>query len=395
MPTDKELIDKQARFEKIKRAAKEQADKDRPSPQITLRQATDVPDERLQTLFGGRLVRGSFQLVVGPGEHGKGFCSTDIIARLSTGHPFPGEGSKFRQPMVTVVCVTEDSEGRVKARLKAADADLKKVYFMSGPPAMRGGLIVPSPIAFDSDAGSLLEKARGVGAGAMFLETTLEHLGDREGKKQWSTNNEAEVRRALAPLVAVCREGGLVGWGVMHPRKSSDGGISDSISGSAAFNNVGRTVCHVYKDPSDADSKSPWRLLITSKANYLAQRPATLKFRIEPWADDPNEGRVVWGVEGHSLVDPRSAEDVWRQIREKGQKRRDYTVQDAEKMLNGLLADGKVHDLERIKQAAEEEDLSWRSIQRAKEVLGIESVKEGFPAKVTGWRLPAPKEDEM
>ena len=337
-------------------------------------------------------MRGAFQLLVGPGEAGKGMCSADILARLSTGHPFPGEAGKFRTPVITVICVTEDSAPRVKARLEAAEADLTKIYFVDGPPSMRGGLIVPSPIAFDADAGALLDKIKSVGAGALFLETTLEHLGDREGKRSWSTNNEAEVRRAMAPIVQVCREGNIIGWGVMHPRKSQDGGISDSISGSAAFNNVGRTVLQIYRDPMDEESKSPWRLFITSKANYLATKPATLKFHIEPWAKDPEEGRVVWGTEKHSLTDLRTAEDIWRQIREKNTKRRDYTVRDSENLLLEILADG-IKTLDEVKAAAEERDLAWRNIQKAKENLGVESVKEGFPAKVVGWRLP-PKEEE-
>jgi len=385
--SDAELTEKLARLERIKRAARQQADLTRPDPEILVKSANDVPNEKLHTMFGGRLVRGAFQLLVGPGEAGKGMGSVDIMARLSTGSPFPGEGSKWRNPMTVLVCVTEDSESRVKARLMAADADLKKVFFVSGKPANRGGVIVPSPIAFDEDAGALLKTANSLGAGALFLETFLEHLGDREGKKQWSTNNEAEVRRALAPIVSVCRVGSLVGWGVMHPRKSSDGGIEDSISGSAAFRNVGRTVLHVYRDPNDSASKNPWRLLMTSKSNYLAQRPPTLRFRIESWDKDPDEGRAVWGIEGKSLVDDRNAEDIWREIREAGKQRRDYTVRDAERFLAKILAKGQ-KTIDELKKAAEGEDITWRAVERAKENLGIESIKTGFPAKVVGWRLP-------
>lgn len=383
---DRALVEKQARLERIRRQAREQVERERPAPEITLRQASDVKSERLKTVFGGRLVRGSFQLMVGPGEAGKGFSSCDIISRLTTGAPFPGENGKTRPPMVVLVCVTEDSAERVRNRLEACDANLKNVFFADGPPSMRGGIVVPSPIAFDDDAGAMLEKCRSVGAGAMFLETTVEHLGDRGNKKQWSTNNEAEVRRALAPIVAVCREGDLIGWGVMHPRKSIDGGIGDSISGSAAFNNVGRSVMHVYRDPTDPE-KSPWRLLITSKANYLATRPPTLKFRIEPWQKDKDEGHVVWGIEGRTLVDPRTAEDVWKQIQDLTRKRRDYTVRDAEKMLAKLLAEGQ-KSMDEVKAAAEEAGLSWRAIETAKKNLGIESVKTGYPAVVSGWRLP-------
>lgn len=393
--SEQELIAKQAKLERIRLAAREQVAKDRPQPEVLVRKAKDVASERLETAFSGRLIRGAFQLMVGPGESGKGMCSVDMVARLSKGEPFPDEDPVWRrQPVTTVICVTEDSASRVKARLCAAGADLTRVYFVDGPPAMRGGLVVPSPVAFDSDAGSLLKEIKKLDAGAIFLETTVEHLGDREGKKQWSTNNEAEVRRALAPLVTLCREAKLLGWGVMHPRKTQEGGIEDSISGSAAFRNIGRTVMHVYRDPEDQDEKSPWRLLVTSKSNYLHTRPHTLRFRIEPWDQDKNEGRVVWGTQGKSLIDSRGAEHIWRQIQEKSKKRRDYGTIDCEHDLLEFLKAG-ARDLTDIHKMADDKGYSWRMMETAKHNLGVESVKDkGFPARVTQWRMPQ-DEDEI
>jgi len=391
---DPRLVDKVRRAileEKIKRAAREQIEKDKPVPELSIKSAYDTPVEKLRTFFSGRLIQGSFQLMVGPGEAGKGFGSCDIIARFSTGEPFPGESSNGRRAINIMVCVTEDSAGRVRARLDAAGADLKRVFFAEGPPSLRGGLVVPSPVAFDDDAGALLQRCRDRDVGALFLETMVEHLGDRSRRTHWSTNNEAEVRRALSPVVAVCKEGGLIGWGVMHPRKSMDGGIEDSISGSAAFRNVGRSVLHVYRDPTD-DTKSPWRLLITSKSNYMKSRPPTLKFRIESWEKDPDEGRVVWGIEGRTLIDDRGAEEIWRQMQGLTKKRKDYTVRDAENLLKRLLEDG-MKSVEEIKEAAEQDSLSWSSVVGAKSNLRVESVKDGFPAKVIGWRLPPPVEE--
>jgi hypothetical protein len=284
--------------------------------------------------------------------------------------------------------------------LKAAGADDKMVTFVNGPAVTRGGLIMPSNIAFDNDAGSLVQKAKDCGAGALFLETMLEHIGDRESARQISTNNEFDVRRALAPMVAACREAELIGWGVMHPRKSMDGGIEDSISGSTAFRNVGRGVLHVYRDPTADDNEPyPTRLLVCSKANYLAKRPSTLRFRIEPWDKNPNEGRVVWGLEGKDLVDNRTAEDVWVEMAEARQHKRarnDMQAQKAEKLLLKVLADGKPHALAELEKACDEAGLSWSAMRRAKSNLGVRSHKAGFQGE-GGWVMPSeePTEDEL
>jgi hypothetical protein len=373
---------------KINRLAKEQDDKDRPAPELKIRMGTEVQHKKLQTVFGGRFTKGAFQLMVGPGEAGKGMVSAAIIAKFTTGEPFPGDDPKARRhPMTVLICVTEDSVDRVTARLVAAGADKSRFAFVEGPPQPTGGLLVPSPIAFDSDAGALLAKIKEIGAEVLWLETTVAHLGDREGKKRWSTNNEKEVRDALAPIVAVCRDGDLIGWGVMHPRKSMEGGIADSISGSAAFGNAGRGVLHVWKDPRDADAKSPWRLLASSKANYRAERPTTLRFRIEPWDQDPDEGRVVWPTKEQGLVDPRSAEDVWDEIKERNKVRRDYVVMDAEKLLTDLLAGGATKTVDEIKLEAKARGVNMSAVERAKVKLGIESFKSAFDGK-WGWRFP-------
>jgi putative DNA primase/helicase len=385
-----ELRDQVKKFalnEKIRRAGLELADRDEPEPDLQITSARNIPRRRMKKAFGGRLIYGAFQLLVGPGAAGKGMLSADIAARLTTGEPFPGDDPKaWREPMTVMACVTEDSPERVIARLEAAGADLDRVHFATGPQGTRGGLIVPSAIAFDDDAGALLKRCQQLDVGALWLETTLEHLGDRKGKSRWSTNNEAEVRRALAPIVALCREADIIGWGVMHPRKSHEGGIEDTISGSAAFRNIGRSVLHVYPDPLDSDA----RLLVTSKANYMATTPSTLKFRIDPWEQDPEEGRAVWPTIEQGLIDDRSAEEIWRQIRDKGKAqgpRKDRAVAAAEQFLATLLADGDVHP-DDVRKCAAEQNISWRAIERAKTNLGVESVREkAFKGQVIGWRI--------
>jgi putative DNA primase/helicase len=370
-----------------------------PAPQLIIRKASDIPDERLEKIFGGRLARGSFSLISGPGEAGKGMFSTDLIAHITTGAAFPGE-SRPRPPASVLVCVTEDSTSRVKARLRAAGADLDRVYFVEGPEVKRGGLVMPSPMLLDEDAGGLVRHAKQVQASTIFLETVVEHFGDRSGKSHRSTNNEADVRAALAPFRAICALAGLYGFGAMHPRKSVEGTVDDSISGSAAFRNVARAAHHVYRDPED-ESENPVRLLFTSKSNYLARRPPTLRFQIVGWDESlgvqcscvPNEcmheGRVMWE---RDPIDARTAEEIWQAIAERSRERRDVTVQQAEEFLMSLVnkETGEIVMTPKdIFKLAGDDGLSKAAITRAKDRLKFISVKDGFPAAVVAWKLPA------
>lgn len=365
---------------------------------LTIRKASDIPDERLEKSFSGRLVRGSIALLAGPGEGGKGMLLADTIARLTTGAAFPNELHR-RPPSSVLVCVTEDSAGRVKARLRAAGADLDLVFFVEGPEVKRGGLTMPSPMLLDDDAGALVRHAKQIDARALFLETVVEHFGDRSGKTRRSTNNEADVRSALAPFRAACSLAGLYGLGVIHPRKSVEGSLDDSISGSAAFRNVARAAHHIYRDPDD-ESDDPVRLLFSSKTNYLARRPPTLRFRIKGWdevlgvpctcmpAECDHEGRVIWEADP---VDVRTAEEIWQAIAERSRARRDVTVEKGEAFLTALMVDGVINmaPKEIFKRASDDEGLSKAAITRAKERLKLVSVKNAeFPASVIAWKEP-------
>jgi putative DNA primase/helicase len=365
-------------------------------PQLIIRKASDVPDEKLDKQFGGRLVRGTFSLLAGPGEGGKGMFVVDTTARFTTGDPFPGETAR-RAPSNVIICATEDSLGRVKSRLRAAGADLSRVFFVEGPEVTRGGLTMASPMMLDDDVGKLVQFARENDVDACLLETVVEHFGDRQGKaSRRSTNNEADVRSALSPFRAMCAAAGVYGLGAIHPRKSVEGSIDDSISGSAAFRNVTRAAHHIYRDPED-ESTNPVRLLFTSKSNYLSRRPPTLRFRIRSWdegiaspcmcpvSDCGHEGRIVWEDD---LVDKRTAEDVWKQISQRGKPRRDVNVQEAEAFLAGLMHEGVIAlTPEEIFKLASAEGITKAAVKRAKENMRLVSKKLGFPAAVVCWQV--------
>ena len=137
--------------------------------------------------------------------------------------------------------------------------------------------------------------------------------------------------------------------------------------------------------------------MFVSKANYLARRPATLRFRILSWDEQIgapcrcheenclHEGRVIWEPD---LVDTRTAEDIWTLIAERNRPRRDVAVQDGEAFLTELAHGGEI-DLTptEIFKLASEKGISQAAVLRAKAKLGMVSVKDGFPAVVVGWKV--------
>ena len=287
---------------------------------------------------------------------------------------------------------TSDNKEKFSSRMAAAEADLTRVLFVDGPEIEIGGLNTESIVKFDNDMGDLLIQAKEFGAQVIIVETLVEHMGDREGKNsRRSTNNASDVRQAIAPFRALCKEADMYGIGVVHPNKSVDVGMNNSISGSAAFQQIARAVHHVYRDPTD-DGEFPTRLLFTSKDNYRKRHPPTLAFDIVSWdiargekcscPDDEDaecqarghEGRIVWGGE-----DDRTAEDIWQELiqqRKEQAPRSDTAVQEAEKMFKELadehgLVNMKTGDIEKY---GAEMGISKSSIRRARDKEEVDPI---------------------
>ena len=284
---------------------------------------------------------------------------------------------------------------------------MARVLFVEGPVIAIGGLTTESAVRFDDDMGALLHEVQTFDAQLVCVETLVEHMGDRAGRShRRSTNNAADVRQALAPLRALCKKAYVYGLAIIHPRKSYEGGVEDSISGSAAFQQIARSVHHVYRDPTD-ESDTPTRLFFTSKDNYRKRHPPTLAFNIVSWdsergmectCDDDDcghEGRIIWGGE-----DERTAVDIWQEIvqqRKDQRPRTDTAVQEAEDLLKELADEHGVINMTPsalYEYAKESAGISKSALNRARDEdhLGLIPVKEkAFPGKVIGWKFPKPR----
>ena len=95
-------------------------------------------------------------------------------------------------------------------------------------------------------------------------------------------NDAVELRAVLTGLKALAEKHRLSILIVAHTRKSSEGPAIDRLAGSGALQQVSRSVLLVGKHPddTDADNRSPPRVLLTVKNNEIAE-PVILSFKIE------------------------------------------------------------------------------------------------------------------
>ena len=181
---------------------------------------------------------------------------------------------------------------------------------------------------------------------------------------------------ALAPVAKLAEKYGPAVLVVAHRRKSA-GSIADDLAlGSRAFTGIARAVWHLTRD-----SENKVRRLLLPGKNNLAPEGNGLAFTIcgEPPA-------ISWEREpvAMSADDALSVEngDEKKKPGPKSETRNKAAEWLRDVLKTGPMAAGK------IKDEAGEAGYAWRTVQRAKDDLGIKPYRDQFGGAWM-WRLPS------
>jgi AAA domain len=339
-----------------------------------LTRANDITPRRVAWLWDGRIAIGTLALLAGREGLGKSILAYTLAALITRGM-LPGE--HLGAPKSVLVAATEDSWSQtIVPRLIAAGADRDRVY--------RVEVIaddVHTELTLPRDLVKMRNVAREVDAVLLILDPLLSHLDDR-----LDTHKDADVRRALEPLVAAADIANLAVLGLIHHNKSGSSDPLQVIMGSKAFAAVARSVHTVIYDPDD-DSRTR-RLFGTPKNNLGRSDLPTLSFTIDSFGvqlEDGNDpawtGQLVWG-EGSA----HSIHDAMERAAESGEQKSAAT--DAQHWLEDYLTmKGGICESAKIKKAAVAAGHTERSLRTARSRLRIEVSESGFP-RHTWWSLP-------
>lgn len=243
-------------------------------------------DERLKPLdridlWESRIPCGDVTLLYGDGAVGKGRMICDLIGRVTTGRPLPLCGPETAQEpgSVIVVLPEDDPNEQVAHRLRAARADLTRVYDLT---RLDGG----SRFKLSADGkhvGDLAQlrglvdqlEADGRNPRLVVIDPLAAVLG-------WGTiQTNAGARRLVEPLQDMAKDTGIAVLVVAHTVKSG------LLQGSAGLPQALRTVWKVSRDPDNP----AYRLLTLEKHNNL---PDADPVRYGLAEDDEGGVRVAW-----------------------------------------------------------------------------------------------------
>ena len=331
-----------------------------------MHRAADVSMQEINWLWPGWLARGKLHLLAGDGGAGKTTLSLAMAATISRGGLWP-DGSRAAVGNVLIWSGEDDIADTLVPRLAAAQADLERVYLVGE--VLRGRTARP----FDpsQDLGMLVAEADRVGSVSLLIVDPVVStiVGD--------SHKNTEVRRSLQPLVDL---GALVDCavlGISHFSKGN-GGIDPllRVTGSIAFGATSRVVLVAGK-PRDGDQ----RILARAKSN-IGPDDGGFAYRIDLFEGPPQASYIAWGSPLEGAARDLLSDQPGYQGESAGE-----TVSE---WLQELLIAGpcEVADLRREAQVRGH---AWRTIERAKNTLGIRSRKDGAEG---GWRWSLPPAGE-
>jgi putative DNA primase/helicase len=369
--------------------------KDPPPPipfPAPLRCLADFPDAPPEWLWPGRVACGALTLLIGAAGQGKSLLTLDMAARVSAGLSWPDEGPA-QPPGDVIVLSAEDSPTRtVRARLSALGANLRRVHILNSglwskptssepPPGFTsiyaattfGHIPHRASIALRRDAQNLKASVQALsGCRLVVIDPILSYLNDL------SKYSLEEARVDLAPLATLADVSNVAIVAVAH-RDYLTGQRSDGRYASMrALFDLARSIHLIDRHPCD-----PFKRVLTSVKNNLAEPPRTLTFEVASQGD--SAPRLAWSADETDVT----AEELLAGVaqRQQGAPRRLTEIDRAAAWLEGALAAGPVPSRELVARA-QAAGIANRLLKRARERLGVLTTKHGAEAGCWICNLP-------
>lgn len=337
--------------------------------QLIVERADNINPRKLRWLWPQRIPLGKITIFAGiPGE-GKSLATVDVAARVTTGANYPDVANPLDPGEVLFIAEEDDADDALIPRLIAAGADRSKIQIVK---AVRfNGKTAHNSLRLDIDMAAIkrfLDEHPDIRL--IVIDPISNHLGDV------SMLDEQAVRGVLGPLKKLAEPNNLAIVAVMHLNKREGLSAIHRVGGAGAFIGAARAswLFARHRDQSGSRSMVPLKNNYAKRLDGLAYRIAEKTIQIE--GTDELIPYIDWL--GTSTVD---ADDLMAPPKQK----RASTRTDAKAFLEDFLAAGP-QDATAVQAAAHAEGISERTLDRAKQDLGVESHKDGNEGWT--WSLP-------
>jgi putative DNA primase/helicase len=335
------------------------------SGRLKIRKASSIKPEAINWLWDGVLAKGTLSTLAGPGGVGKSQVSLSIASIVSNGGYWPASSSKAEQGNVIILNIEDGAEYTLVPRLTACGADLERVHIIDGTEwGDKEG-----HFSLQEDIPKLRDAVEQIGSVSLIIiDPVTAYMGKGD------PNSTGDVRAITTPLAALAQEFDCNILMITHVNKTRDSSAADKVLGSGAWTTAVRTAFSITKETDDES-----RRLMTPIKNNIAVDTTAFAYTVEgkQLPGGISTSYVVW--EGDSMV--KTADQA---MLDKGDGIGKMPL--ALEFLQTMLAGGPVKAMD-LQTEAEANGIKHRTLVRAKEELGIGSVKNK-----DGWCWALPKE---
>jgi hypothetical protein len=228
------------------------------------------------------------------------------------------------------------------------------------------------------DVADLERIVEALGAAMVVVDPLMAYLGSHV-----NSNHMQDIRLAFAPLAAMAERCGPAVVMVNHLNKAAGGAAIYRGGGSIGINGAARSVLVVAKDPdAEEDDLNP-RSIMSPVKNNLAPNALSMAYRLRT-SEEFDCATISWeGTTGHTatgiLAVPSRERDP-----DNGALGR------AQSFLATMLSAGPV-PVDAIKKAADGNGITWATVRRAKDAIGIDAKRLSVGFGGDGhweWSLP-------
>jgi phage N-6-adenine-methyltransferase len=315
---------------------------------ITLSELTPVATDWLWPL---RIPKGELTILDGDPSVNKSSLLMDLAARVSTGREMP-DGTGGVLGGVLLLLAEDSLQKAVLQRLTAAGADLDRIA------------VPPTSVVLPRDMARVEEWVSQMRAALVIIDPLIAFLA-------CDPNSDRHVRLAMTPLRAFAERSGCAVVLVRHLTKRGGRHALYRGGGSIGIGAATRSALMVGRPPDDPDL----RVLRQTKSNLGPLAPSLL---FEPVATPEGVVRVEWRGECDSTPD-----DLLVPAKP-GEGRLAEAIDSLKTKLSGGPAEQQV-----VKDKAIRAELAYRTVERARERLGVRSDRQGWgPGSKCYWRMP-------
>lgn len=276
--------------------------------ELVSRTVGSVEMQAIDWLWVGWIPRKYITLIVGESGAGKSTVLADIVARVTTGKPWPGqdwlEPGSARMPGRVLWLGSEDGTADMLApRLKACGADSDRVVEIQGVSQGSVGQGLNATFSMQDDIAAVkryLEFAHKENDPFVMLviDPITSYLAGQRLRKV-DMNDTGQMRSILEPWFKVAQEYNLAICSVTHFNKDATRSMLHRVTGSAVFAQTCRSLCAMVTRDDEGEFE---KAMVQVKVNLPEHPGGAWRFKTE---------KVTVGTDRHNHKPINATRPVW------------------------------------------------------------------------------------